>query len=106
MAQSLIEKLDSLPPEKKAMLNRLRRVEGQIRGIQRMILEDKDCYDVILQLSAARKALQNACIGILRNYIILCMADWDGKGSMDVSKLEKLIEALMNTAPIRDFEKD
>ncbi len=106
MTQSLIEKLDDLSPEKKAMLNRLRRVEGQIRGIQRMILEEKDCYDVLLQLSAARKALQNACIEILRNYIALCMIPDDGKDSMDMDRLEKLIEALVNIAPIRTTEED
>ena len=45
---SLLEKLDALPPHRKAMLNRLRRVEGQLRGIQRMIIEEKPCYDILL----------------------------------------------------------
>ncbi len=66
---SLIERLENLPQDRKAMLNRLRRVEGQLRGIQRMIIEEKPCYDVLLQLSAARKAMQRACIEILKNYL-------------------------------------
>ena len=57
---SLIDLLENLPQDRRAMLNRLRRVEGQLRGIQRMIIEEKPCYDVLLQLSAARKAMQNA----------------------------------------------
>ena len=95
--ESLIEKFDNLPPERKAMLNRLRRVEGQLRGIQRMILEDKQCYDILMQLSAARKAMQKACIEILKNYLNKCVAEAKEPGS---ETIEKLIEALMELSPV------
>ncbi|MCF4113415.1 metal-sensitive transcriptional regulator [Dethiosulfovibrio acidaminovorans] len=101
VTQSLIEQLDDLSPERKAMLNRLRRVEGQLRGIQRMIIEEKDCCDVLLQLSAARKALQNACMEILKNYISICMTDDLSENDVDVKRLQKLIEALVDIAPIK-----
>ncbi len=94
--ESLIEKLDNLPPERKAMLNRLRRVEGQLRGIQRMILEDKQCYDILLQLSAARKAMQKACIEILKHYIQKCVTEAQ---KPDVINMERLIEALIDISP-------
>ncbi|MDI9370184.1 MAG: metal-sensitive transcriptional regulator [Synergistaceae bacterium] len=93
---SLIEKLDNLPKEKKALLNRLRRVEGQLRGIQRMIIEEKNCYDILLQLSAARKAMQKACIEILKNYLQKCVSEIK---SPEFENLEKLIEALIELSP-------
>ncbi len=93
---SLVNKLDDMSPAAKAMFNRLRRVEGQLRGIQRMILEDKPCYDVLLQLSAARKAMQKACIEILKNYINKCVHEAQDP---DLDNLEKLIEALIDIAP-------
>lgn len=93
---SLIELLDNLPKDRKAMLNRLRRVEGQLRGIQRMIIEEKPCYDVLLQLSAARKAMQKACIEILKNYLHKCVNEVQ---SPDFANIEKLIEALIDLSP-------
>jgi DNA-binding FrmR family transcriptional regulator len=93
---SLIERLENLPQDRKAMLNRLRRVEGQLRGIQRMIIEEKPCYDVLLQLSAARKAMQRACIEILKNYLQKCVHE---AKAPDFDNLEKLIEALIEISP-------
>jgi len=93
---SLIDQLDNLPKEKKAMLNRLKRVEGQLRGIQRMIIEDKPCYDILLQLSAARKAMQKACIAVLKNSISDCLIE---NTQPDIENLEKLINALIDVAP-------
>lgn len=96
---SLVDKLEALPPERKAMLNRLRRVEGQLRGIQRMIIEEKPCYDILLQLSAARSALEKACMEILKNNIHKCLSEAQ---SPDFASLEKLIEALIDLSPTRD----
>lgn len=96
---SLIEKLDALPPHRKAMLNRLRRVEGQLRGIQRMIVENAPCYDILLQLSAARKAMQKACIEILKNYLHQCVHETK---TPDLITMEQLIEALIDIAPVTD----
>ena len=96
---SLVDKLEALPPQRKAMLNRLRRVEGQLRGIQRMIIEDKPCYDIMLQLSAARSAMEKACMEILKSNIHKCLAEAQ---SPDFAHLEKLIEALIDLSPARD----
>jgi len=94
---SLIEQLEKMHPSQKAMLNRLKRVEGQLRGIQRMIIEEKPCQEILLQLSAARKAMQNACIEILKGYVKKCLAE---TGSPDMEELEKLIATLIDIAPI------
>jgi CsoR family transcriptional regulator, copper-sensing transcriptional repressor len=54
---------------------RLRRVEGQIRGLQRLIEEDTYCIDVLTQVSAATKALQSVAIGLLDEHIRHCVRD-------------------------------
>ncbi|MFA0889071.1 MAG: metal-sensitive transcriptional regulator [Synergistales bacterium] len=95
--ESLIELLENLSPERKAMLNRLKRVEGQLRGIQRMIIENKPCHNILIQLSAARKAMQQACIEILKNYIHQCIAT---KSLDDTKELEALIGAMLDLAPL------
>ncbi len=103
--EPLIDRTKEMSSERKAMINRLKRVEGQIRGIQKMIVEEKDCCDVLLQLSAARKAMQNSCIEIVKNYMSRCMVSKDDDGEVDVQKLQKLIEALVDIAPIREGQE-
>lgn len=56
-------------------LKRLRRIEGQIRGLQRMIEEDTYCIDVLTQVSAATRALQGVGLGLLDEHIRHCVAD-------------------------------
>lgn len=60
---------------KKAIIGRLRRIEGQIKGIQKMVEEDKFCGDILTQVSAARSALNSAGGVILENYIKICLKD-------------------------------
>ena len=54
---------------------RLRRIEGQVRGIQRMIDEDTYCIDVLTQVSAVTKALQSVAVGLLDEHIRHCVTD-------------------------------
>jgi CsoR family transcriptional regulator, copper-sensing transcriptional repressor len=54
---------------------RLRRIEGQVRGLQRMIEEDAYCIDVLTQVSAVTKALQSVAIGLLDEHIRHCVSD-------------------------------
>ncbi|GAB3690149.1 metal-sensitive transcriptional regulator [Angustibacter aerolatus] len=60
---------------KDAQLRRLRRVEGQVRGIARMVEEDQYCIDVLTQVSAATKALQAVALGLLDEHLAHCVAD-------------------------------
>ena len=56
------------------VLKRLRRVEGQVRGIARMVEEDTYCIDVLTQVSAATKALQAVALGLLDEHLAHCVA--------------------------------
>ena len=55
--------------DKDSYLKRLRRIEGQVRGLQRMIDEDKYCIDILTQVSAATKALQSVALGQLDEHL-------------------------------------
>jgi CsoR family transcriptional regulator, copper-sensing transcriptional repressor len=59
--------------DKEAILKRLRRVEGQVRGIQRMVDDDKYCIDVLDQVSAATKALQAVALQLLDDHLKHCL---------------------------------
>jgi DNA-binding FrmR family transcriptional regulator len=61
--------------EKAAVLKRLRRVEGQIRGLQRMVEEEAYCIDVLTQVSAATRALQEVALGLLDEHLGHCVRD-------------------------------
>jgi CsoR family transcriptional regulator, copper-sensing transcriptional repressor len=56
-------------------LKRLRRIEGQARGLQRMVEEEKYCIDILTQVSAMTKALQSVALGLLDEHIAHCVAD-------------------------------
>ncbi len=57
------------------LLKRLRRAEGQVRGIHRMVEEDTYCIDVLTQVSAATKALENVAIALLNDHLAHCVAE-------------------------------
>ena len=59
---------------KDAYLTRLRRIEGQVRGLQRMIEQDQYCIDVLTQVSAVIKALQSVALGLLDEHLGHCVA--------------------------------
>ncbi len=59
---------------KDAYLTRLRRIEGQVRGLQRMIEQDQYCIDVLTQVSAVTKALQSVALGLLDEHLGHCVA--------------------------------
>jgi CsoR family transcriptional regulator, copper-sensing transcriptional repressor len=78
--------------EKDDYLKRLRRIEGQVRGIQRMIDEDTYCIDVLTQLSAVTKAIQSVGIGLLDEHINHCVMEAARNGDDDAAR-EKVAEA-------------
>ena len=59
--------------------HRLRRVEGQVRGVQRMIEEDAYCIDVLTQISAASKALERVAVGLLADHLRHCVSQAQGR---------------------------
>ena len=66
--------------DKDSYLRRLRRIEGQVRGLQRMIDEDKYCIDILTQVSAATKALQAVALGLLEEHLSHCVAQAMAEG--------------------------
>lgn len=60
---------------KEDYLKRLRRIEGQVRGLQRMVSEDAYCIEVLTQVSAATKALQSVALGLLDEHLTHCVAE-------------------------------
>jgi CsoR family transcriptional regulator, copper-sensing transcriptional repressor len=74
------------------ILARLSRVEGQIRGIQRMIEAGRDCQAVVTQLMAARAALDSASLLILNRHLRHCLQD---DKSADPQQLERILEFLL-----------
>ena len=61
--------------QKTAVLARLRRIEGQIRGVERMVSEDVYCIDVLTQISAATRALQSVALELLNDHLSHCVQD-------------------------------
>ncbi|WP_203872343.1 metal-sensitive transcriptional regulator, partial [Planomonospora parontospora] len=64
-------------------LKRLRRIEGQVRGLQRMVEEDKYCIDILTQVSAANRALQSFALALLEEHMAHCVADATAKGGAE-----------------------
>jgi DNA-binding FrmR family transcriptional regulator len=77
--------------DKDGYLKRLRRVEGQIRGLQRMVENDEYCIDVLTQISAATKALQAVSLGLMDEHLKHCVAQALADGGKDAD--EKVREA-------------
>jgi DNA-binding FrmR family transcriptional regulator len=77
--------------DKAAIVKRLKRIEGQVRGIQRMVEDDTYCIDVLTQISAVNKALQAVALELLDDHLGHCVAGAAAKGGRDAE--EKLAEA-------------
>jgi CsoR family transcriptional regulator, copper-sensing transcriptional repressor len=72
-------------------LKRLRRVEGQVRGLQRMVEEDKYCIDILTQVSAATRALQSFSLELLEDHLAHCVVEAAQRGGPEAQ--EKVKEA-------------
>jgi DNA-binding FrmR family transcriptional regulator len=66
--------------DKDEILNRLRRIEGQVRGLQRMVEGDAYCIDVLTQISAVDKALKGVAVGLLDDHLRHCVRDGAAAG--------------------------
>ncbi len=77
--------------DKQALLARLRRAEGQVRGIARMVDEDVYCIDILTQVSAATKALESVALTLLEDHLGHCVAQATAQGGPVAE--EKLREA-------------
>ncbi|WP_277678580.1 metal-sensing transcriptional repressor [Gracilibacillus dipsosauri] len=73
--------------EKQKVINRLKRIEGQVRGIQKMVEEDRYCVDILVQISAIQSALKNVGFSVTERHLNHCVSDaieqGDGKATID-----------------------
>lgn len=81
---------DSMVP----VINRIKRAQGQLAGVLRMLEEGRDCEDVVTQLAAVSKALDRAGFAIVASGLQQCLVEGDGVDSLDVKKMEKLFLSL------------
>ncbi len=88
--------------EKDDYLKRLKRIEGQVRGLQRLIEEDTYCIDVLTQVSAVTKALESVAVGLLDEHVRHCVRDAavggdDAHADQMVDEAMKAIERLVKS---------
>jgi DNA-binding FrmR family transcriptional regulator len=79
-------------------LKRLRRIEGQVRGLQRMVDEDTYCIDILTQVSAVTKALQGVAVGLLDEHVRHCVRNAsDGDADGMITEATQAIERLVRS---------
>ena len=76
------------------VINRIKRAQGQLAGVLRMLEEGRDCEDVVTQLAAVSRALDRAGFVIIASGIRQCMTSGDGLDGVDAQKMEKLFLSL------------
>lgn len=88
-------------PDKQKLLQRLRRIEGQVRGIAGMLEEDRYCIDVLTQLAATRAALHQVALQLLENHARGCVAQavQDGRGDEAVAELVSVLRRVAGRHP-------
>ena len=79
---------------RKNVLVRMRRIEGQIRGIQRMIENGEECGDILMQVRAARSALHAASKQVMKRYMVRCHLDAIQNSEDPDEPIEKMIDLL------------
>jgi DNA-binding FrmR family transcriptional regulator len=86
----------------RALHNRLRRIEGQVRGLQRMVDEDAYCVDILTQVAAVQTALEQVAVNVLDAHVRHCVADAVTDGGVQADdKLDELMAAVRRFAKVR-----
>ena len=84
-------------PSKDELLNRLARVEGQVRGVTRMVEEERYCIDVLTQIEAAQAALNKIALGLVDGHVRSCMRADDGPTDEQVQELMGAVGRLVSS---------
>jgi len=77
------------------LIKRLQRIEGQARGVRRMLEEDRDCQDILTQLAAIRGATHQLSVMVVKEYALNCLNDPEQHGSTDET-IARLVQTLGN----------
>jgi DNA-binding FrmR family transcriptional regulator len=93
-ALRLVEKIMKLikPKTKEGLNNRLRRIEGQVKGVQTMVTEERDCRELLQQISAIRSALQGVTLALVEDYASDCLLN---QVDDDPAKRQELVKDLI-----------
>jgi DNA-binding FrmR family transcriptional regulator len=83
--------------DKERLLGRLRRIEGQVRGLQRMLEEDEYCIDILTQVSAASNALKKVALELLDDHIRHCVANQTESGKDMIREATAAVERLVRS---------
>jgi len=85
--------------DKGAIQARLRRIEGQVRGIQKMVEEDRYCIDVLTQVNATRAALESVALRLLADHTEHCVTEAivSGEGAQKVRELNEAVQRLVRS---------
>ena len=86
--------VDLNPEDMGPVINRIKRAQGQLAGVLRMLGEGRDCEAVVTQLAAVSKALDRAGFAVVASGLQTCLATGDGLDSLDAKKMEKLFLSL------------
>ena len=87
------------PQTKEKLLKRLRRVEGQLRGVQNMLDEERDCREIMQQLSAISSAVKSTSRIFFEDYAVLCLAEMEGNQTQENQNLLREMVALLDKTP-------
>src|SRR5919204_5229670 len=89
--------------DKEALIKRLHRIEGQVRGIERMVSEERYCIDVLTQIAAVSTALEGVSVKLLEDHVRHCVADALAAGDGDTAarKSEDLLAAVQRFSRTR-----
>jgi CsoR family transcriptional regulator, copper-sensing transcriptional repressor len=80
--------------DKDALIKRLHRIEGQVRGIEKMVEDDRYCIDVITQISAVQAALEKIALGLLDGHVRVCMGADGGAPADPDERIQELMGAV------------
>jgi DNA-binding FrmR family transcriptional regulator len=89
--------------DKDALIKRLHRIEGQVRGIERMVSEERYCIDILTQIAAVSTALESVSVKLLEDHVRNCVADALAAGDAEVAaeKSEDLLAAVQRFSRTR-----
>jgi len=87
----MAEKVERDEMTKGMLLKRLRRIEGQVRGLEKMIIDDRDCESLVTQLAAVRSAIESVGALVLNNYMKLCFRRGAETESASIDSLARAV---------------
>ena len=95
----ILERMPGYAKDKKSIQSRLRRIEGQVRGIQKMVDDDRYCIDVLTQVNATKAALESVALQLLADHTEHCVTEAirSGTGVAKVRELNQAVERMVRS---------